>query len=158
MTETIAICVTVNGVRHAIDVPANLLLVDLLRERLNLRGTKVACDQGVCGACTVLADGAPMTSCLTFAFAVDGQELTTIEGVGGAGSRDPVQQAFYDCGVPQCGFCTPGMVMLTKAPLDRAPDADAGEIDRWLSANVCRCSGYQVFRRALCGAGEGDPR
>lgn len=158
MTETITIRVTVNGVRRTVDVAPHLLLVDLLREHFHLRGTKVACDQGVCGACTVLANGKPMTSCLTFAFAVDGQELTTIEGVGAAGSRDRVQQAFYDCGVPQCGFCTPGMVMLTEALFAHTPEPDPGEIDRWLSANVCRCSGYQVFRRALCGNGEGDPR
>jgi aerobic carbon-monoxide dehydrogenase small subunit len=158
MTETISILVTVNGVCHVIDVAPNLLLVDLLREQFNLRGTKVACDQGVCGACTVLVGGRPVTSCLTFAFAIDGQDVTTIEGVGAAGSHDRVQQSFHDCGVPQCGFCTPGMVMLTKALFACESDPDAREIDRWLSANVCRCSGYQVFRRALCGDRESAPR
>jgi aerobic carbon-monoxide dehydrogenase small subunit len=154
MSDTLTIHLTVNGRSYALDVPAHLLLVDLLRERLALRGTKVACDQGTCGACTVLSNGMPTTSCLTFAFAADGCDVTTIEGVASNGAFDRVQQSFHDCGVPQCGFCTPGMVMLAKALLDREPDATAGQIDRWLSANICRCSGYQVFRRALGVANE----
>jgi aerobic carbon-monoxide dehydrogenase small subunit len=149
MTET-TIQVTVNGDTHIVEVAANLLLVDLLRDRLGLRGTKVACDQGACGACTVLVDGLPMTSCLTFAFAVNGKNIVTIEGVSRAdGALDGVQQAFHDAGVPQCGFCTPGMVLLAKALVDRAEELDAIAIDSWLTANICRCSGYQVFRRAL---------
>ena len=149
MTE-IAIQLTVNGEPRTVEVPANLLLVDLLRDLFGLRGTKVACDQGACGACTVLVDGLPMTSCLTFAFAVDGKDIVTIEGVSKVDEAlDSVQQAFHDSGVPQCGFCTPGMVLLTKALLDRVDRPRAAEIDGWLAANICRCSGYQVFRRAL---------
>jgi carbon-monoxide dehydrogenase small subunit len=149
MTET-TIQVTINGEPCVVEVPANLLLVDLLRDRFGLRGTKVACDQGACGACTVLVDGLPMTSCLTFSFAVNGKNIVTIEGVSRAdGALDSVQQAFHDAGVPQCGFCTPGMVLLTKALLDQAGEPDATEIDSWLTANICRCSGYHVFRRAL---------
>jgi carbon-monoxide dehydrogenase small subunit len=149
MTET-TIQLTVNGDTHIVEVAANLLLVDLLRDRLGLRGTKLACDQGACGACTVLVDGLPMTSCLTFAFAVNGKNIVTIEGVSRAdGALDGVQQAFHDAGVPQCGFCTPGMVLLAKALVDRAEELDAIAIDSWLTANICRCSGYQVFRRAL---------
>jgi aerobic carbon-monoxide dehydrogenase small subunit len=150
MSTSVPLTVTVNGCVQRHDVPANLTLSDFLRERLGLNGTKVACDQGACGACTVLVDDAPVTSCLTFAFAADGKSVRTIEGVAGAdGNLNLVQQAFHDAGVPQCGFCTPGMVMLAEALMrsDPAPSSDA--IDCWMSANICRCSGYQVFRRAF---------
>ena len=156
MTETVAIDLTVNGQPHALNVPANLMLIDLLREHLHLSGTKLACDQGACGACTVLLDGMPVTACLTFAFVAEGRAVDTIEGVASAdGAFDRVQRAFHESGVPQCGFCTPGMVMLTRSLLafDGAPDPES--IDRWLGANICRCSGYQVFRRALAPT-EGD--
>jgi aerobic carbon-monoxide dehydrogenase small subunit len=150
----ITIKLTVNGEPRSATVPTHLLLADLLRDRFGLRGTKVACEQGACGACTVLVDGLPTTGCLTFGFAVDGKDIVTIEGVAKAdGALDRVQQAFHDSGVPQCGFCTPGMVLLTKALLDRAGEPSAAQIDRWLAANICRCSGYQVFRRALQGTG-----
>jgi carbon-monoxide dehydrogenase small subunit len=150
MSTSVPLTVMVNGALQRHDVPANLTLSDFLREWLGLSGTKVACDQGACGACTVLMDDLPVTSCLTFAFAADGKSVRTIESVAGEdGSLDPVQQAFHDAGVPQCGFCTPGMVMLAEALIrsDPAPSSDA--IDRWMSANICRCSGYQVFRRAF---------
>jgi carbon-monoxide dehydrogenase small subunit len=156
MSDTVAVDLTVNGRAHVLQIPANLLLADLLRDLLGLRGTKVACDQGACGACTVLIDGAPMTSCLTFAFAADGRSVTTIEAVAAAdGTLDRVQAAFHESGVPQCGFCTPGMVMLAKGLHGHHPEPDAAQLDRWLSANICRCSGYQVFRRAL-GSDETD--
>ena len=157
MSETVTLSLTVNGQGHVLDVPANTVLVDLLRERLQLRGTKAACDQGACGACTVLVDGVPTTSCLTFAFVVDGRSIVTVEGVEVDGLLDRVQRAFHEWGVPQCGFCTPGMVMLGKALLDREPQPDAAMVERWLNANICRCSGYQVFRRAFGAAGAGDP-
>jgi aerobic-type carbon monoxide dehydrogenase small subunit (CoxS/CutS family) len=155
MSTSVALSVTVNGRVRRHDVPANLTLSDFLREWLGLSGTKVACDQGACGACTVLVDDAPVTSCLTFAFAAGGKSVRTIEGVAGVdGNLNPVQQAFHEAGVPQCGFCTPGMVMLAEALMrsDPAPSSDA--IDCWMSANICRCSGYQVFRRAFSAAAD----
>ena len=157
MRASISVNLTVNGVPRTLQIPAHLLLIDLLREHLALRGTKLACDQGACGACTVLVNGAPTTSCLTFAFAVDGCNILTIEGVADSdGALDRVQQSFHDSGVPQCGFCTPGMVLLTKALFSQDAKPNASRIDHWLNANICRCSGYQVFRRALCDGGTED--
>jgi aerobic carbon-monoxide dehydrogenase small subunit len=156
MSTTVPLTVTVNGTLQRHDVPANLMLSDFLREWLGLSGTKVACDQGACGACTVLVDDVPVTSCLTFAFAADGKSVRTIESVASEdGSLNHVQRAFHEAGVPQCGFCTPGMVMLAEALLgiDHRPSSEC--IDGWMSANICRCSGYQVFRRAFSAmAGE----
>jgi carbon-monoxide dehydrogenase small subunit len=156
MSTSVPLTVMVNGAMQRHDVPANLALSDFLREWLGLSGTKVACDQGACGACTVLMNDLPVTSCLTFAFAANGKSIRTIESVAKEdGSLNPVQKAFHEAGVPQCGFCTPGMVMLAEALMrsDPAPSSDA--IDRWMSANICRCSGYQVFRRAFSAvAGE----
>jgi carbon-monoxide dehydrogenase small subunit len=150
MSVSVPLTVTVNGTLQRHDVPANLTLSDFLREWLGLSGTKVACDQGTCGACTVLVDDAPVTSCLSFAFAADGKSVRTIESVAGAdGSLNPVQQAFHEAGVPQCGFCSPGMVMLAEAlmSIDRTPSSHT--INGWMTANICRCSGYQVFQRAF---------
>jgi carbon-monoxide dehydrogenase small subunit len=150
MSASVTLSVTVNGALQRHVVPANLTLSDFLREWLGLSGTKVACDQGACGACTVLMDDLPVTSCLTFAFAADGKSVRTIESVAGEdGSLNPIQKAFHEAGVPQCGFCTPGMVLLAEALMRSDPAPSSDVIDRWMSANICRCSGYQVFRRAF---------
>jgi carbon-monoxide dehydrogenase small subunit len=157
MSASVTLAVTVNGAPHFGKIPPNLTLSDFLREGLGLLGTKVACDRGACGACTVLVDDMPVTSCLMFAFAADGKAIRTIEGVAIADGRlDPVQKAFLDAGFPQCGFCAPGMVMLAIALRESAPAPSPEAIDRWMSANICRCSGYQVLRRAFAAAA-GEP-
>jgi aerobic carbon-monoxide dehydrogenase small subunit len=150
MTEGVKIALTVNGAAVAAEVPNHLLLVDFLRDQLGLLGTKLGCDQGACGACTVLVDGRPITACLTFAFAVDGSAVTTIEGVApGPDALDRIQDAFRLANAPQCGFCMPGMVLLAKALLSEQPRPDPAQVESWMSANICRCTGYQAMRRAF---------
>lgn len=150
MSDTIAVRLEVNGGTHALTVPTSRMLVDLLREELGLVGTRVACDQAVCGACTVLVDGAPVAACSTFAFQADGRSVLTIEGLRGPDGRlDPVQQAFVERSAFQCGYCTSGMILLTKALLATDPRPDRATIVRWLGANVCRCTGYQMIVEAI---------
>jgi carbon-monoxide dehydrogenase small subunit len=148
--ESLRINITLNGRPETANIAPNLMLVDFLREHLGLQGTKLACDQGACGACTVLIDGRPITSCLSFAFAVDGADIQTIEGVSqDSGTLSQVQNALHDCGVPQCGFCTPGMVMMMEGFAGQNPLPPGQTLETWMNANLCRCSGYQGFRRAL---------
>jgi carbon-monoxide dehydrogenase small subunit len=144
----IAVAATINGRKQRFEVAPRRVLVDVLREDLHLTGCKIGCDQAVCGACTVLVDGSPTTACTTFAFEIDGKEVTTIEGLG-PGASDPVQRAFLECGAFQCGFCTPGMVLSVKALLRRHPDPDDAQIRQWLNANICRCTGYQMIIDAV---------
>ena len=155
-TETqVHVSLVVNGTRREVDVPARRLLSDVLRHDLGLTGTHVGCEHGVCGACTVLVDGAPMRSCQLFAVSVDGAEVTTIEGCRAAdGSLGPVQAAFRDCHALQCGFCTPGFVTTVTAYLreNRAPtEAEAREA---ISGNLCRCTGYQNIVAAVLKSAE----
>lgn len=148
MTE-IQISLSVNGKAHDLAVPPNAVLADLLRDRLALNGCKVGCDQAVCGACTVLVDGVPFAACATFAFAVDGCSVTTIEGLGRAGALDRVQAAFLATGAFQCGFCTSGMILSIVALLAREPDPDDEMIRDWLGGNLCRCTGYRQIVDAI---------
>jgi aerobic carbon-monoxide dehydrogenase small subunit len=138
------VAITVNGVPRSATVPARRLLSDLLRHELRLTGTHVGCEHGVCGACTVLLDGRPVRSCLTFAVAVQGCEVTTVEGLAAEdGTLHPVQQAFQDHHGLQCGFCTPGFVMSACGYLATNPDADdPDEIREEMAGNLCRCTGY----------------
>lgn len=136
------ILLNVNGTKHELAVPARRLLVDCLRYDLGLTGTKEGCSVGVCGACTVLIDGQMVASCITLAAAVDGSEITTIEGLASQGQLHPVQQAFIDYGGFQCGICTPGQVMAAKALLDINPNPSEDEIRDWMMGNLCRCTGY----------------
>ncbi len=135
------------------DVPVNPrdLLVDVLRKTVGLTGTKKGCGQGDCGACTVLIDGIPVLSCITLAISCQGKKITTIEGVvSESGELHPIQQAFVDYGAIQCGFCTPGMILTTKALLDRNPYPDVEEIKRSIAGNICRCTGYKKIIEAIC--------
>jgi carbon-monoxide dehydrogenase small subunit len=119
-----------------------------------MTGTKEGCNDGNCGACTVLMDGRIVTSCLVLAVEAQGKELTTIEGIASAEGLHPVQQAFLENASLQCGICTPGFIVATKALLDREPDADEGRIRHWLAGNLCRCTGYDKIIRAVLDAEE----
>jgi aerobic-type carbon monoxide dehydrogenase small subunit (CoxS/CutS family) len=145
----IKISLTLNGKAHDLAVPPNAVLADLLRDCFALNGCKVGCDEGVCGACTVLVDGAPRAACTTFAFAVDGCSVRTIEGVGRAGVLDRVQAAFLATGAFQCGFCTSGMILSIVALLAREPDPNDETIRDWLGGNLCRCTGYRQIVDAI---------
>jgi len=150
--SAIDITLTVNGRAHRLSVVPRRVLADVLREELYLTGCKIGCDQAVCGACTVLVDNIPVTACTTFAFELDGKAVTTIEGVAEGETLHPIQQAFLEHGAFQCGFCTPGMVLSVKALLARHPDPDEALIRKWLSANICRCTGYQMIIEAVQAA------
>ena len=141
---------TVNGQPVRADVPENTLLVQLLREHLQLTGTHVGCDTAQCGACTVIANGRAIKSCNVLVGQLQGAEVSTIEGVAAAdGTMHPVQAAFKDCHGLQCGFCTPGMVMSSIDLLKHHPKASEGEICELLEGNLCRCTGYQNIVKAV---------
>ena len=140
--ESIDLAFTLNGEPAGARIEPRELLVDVLREQFGLRGTKRSCDLGACGACTVLVDGLPASSCSTLAADMEGRSVVTIEGLGTAKSLDPVQQAFVDHGAMQCGFCTPGMVLAVKALLSENPSPTEDEVRHYLRGNVCRCTGY----------------
>ena len=137
------VTLTVNGRRRSAEVEDRDLLVDLLREKLRLTGTHIGCDTSQCGACTVLLNGAAVKSCSLFAAQADGAKVTTIEGIAKGDTLHPIQQAFHEEHGLQCGFCTPGMVMLLHEFLRRNPDPTEHEVRAALSGNMCRCTGYQ---------------
>ncbi|MEZ0072599.1 carbon-monoxide dehydrogenase small subunit [Planotetraspora sp. GP83] len=149
-----AITLVVNGVVREASVPARRLLSDCLRHDLGLTGTHVGCEHGVCGACTVLLDGEPVRSCLTFAVTVDGREITTVEGLATGGELSPVQRAFAECHGLQCGFCTPGFLCTATAFLRDNPAPDDEEVLEAISGNLCRCTGYQNIIKAVHRAAE----
>ncbi len=142
--QQVDVRLTVNGTPHRLRVPARRLLSDALRHDLRLTGTHVGCEHGVCGACTVLLDGAPVRSCLVLAASVDGAALTTVEGLAAPdGTPHPVQQAFKECHGLQCGFCTPGFLTTAVAFLEENPDPTPDEAREAIAGNLCRCTGYQ---------------
>ena len=143
-----------NGKNVSVDVEADEVLVDTLREKLMLTGTKKGCGTGDCGTCTVLLDGEAVRSCILLTVMVEGRKVTTIEGVGSVGNLHPVQQAFIDASAVQCGFCTPGMVLTSIALLDKNPDPTEEEIRTALSGNLCRCTGYEKIVKAVRLAAE----
>lgn len=143
-----------NGVRRHFSVTQDESLLQVLREKAGLTGTKKGCDFGECGACTVILDGRAVNSCCVFAVQADGKSVTTIEGIGTPEKLHPLQQAFIDAGAVQCGFCTPGMIMAAKALLDQNPQPTSMEITRALSGNLCRCTGYQKIEQAVLMASQ----
>ena len=148
--QQITIHVTVNDEAYTRTVPVNMTLLQFLREELHLTGTKEGCDEGECGACTVIYTGEAVTSCLMLAGQVEGGSVITLEGVGKEnGELDEIQQAFVEAGAVQCGYCTPGMILSAKALLDRNPKATHEEIRRAMSGNLCRCTGYSKIIQAV---------
>lgn len=152
---TSRIRLSVNGVDHDLDVPDRKLLSDVLRQDLELTGTHVGCEHGVCGACTVQLDGVPVRSCLMFAVSAQGHQVTTVEGIGNdPGQPAPVQQAFIDCHGLQCGFCTPGFITTIDSFIKDNPDPTEEESREAVSGNLCRCTGYQNIVSAVQRAAE----
>jgi len=144
----------VNGVRRVIDVEPNELLINVIREKLGLTGTKYGCGIGECGACTVIVDSKPVLSCLTLAVEVAGREITTIEGVAKNGRLDPVQEAFVEEGAVQCVYCTPGFIIIAKALLEENKNPSRQEIIEYIKGNLCRCTGYINIVKAIQKASE----
>jgi len=155
MAETVPVRLRVNGVEHEARVEPRTLLVHFLRDELDLTGTHIGCDTTNCGACTILVDGVPMKSCTMFAVQADGLDLTTVEGLGvEGGGLEPIQEAFHEEHGLQCGFCTPGMMLVGKALLARNPDPSEADIRRAISGNLCRCTGYQNIVKSIRHAAE----
>lgn len=144
--------IKVNGRERVFDVPPNTLLLNLLRERLDLTGAKYGCGIGECGACTVLLDDEPVLGCMTLAVDCDGRNVETIEGLGDGDGLHPIQMAYLEEGAVQCGFCTPGFIMTTKALLHENPDPSEAEIREYLKGNACRCTGYVNIVKAVQSA------
>jgi len=149
----VPITITVNGVTHSSEVEPRLLLVHYLRDVLELTGTHVGCETGICGACTVHLEGEAVKSCLMLAVQASGSKVTTVEGLSSDSELDPVQQSFWEEHGLQCGYCTPGILMTAHDLLRRSPDASEAEIKRALNGNLCRCTGYQNIVAAIRSAG-----
>jgi carbon-monoxide dehydrogenase small subunit len=153
-----AVAVTVNDTAYAVEVQANWTLLHLLQDELGLTGTKNGCDQGVCGACTVLLDGVAVRACLALAVRADGRRVMTVEGLKGEAAGRRLQQAFVDAGAVQCGFCIPGMLLASLALLEENPRPSAEEVREALVGNLCRCTGYaRIVRAVLTAGGNGEP-
>ena len=149
-----AMAFTVNGTVRTIEVATHHTLLDVLRDMLDLTGTKECCAEGECGACTLLVDGRSVNSCLMLAVEADGSEITTVEGLASNGELGPLQQAFLDKGAAQCGFCIPGQLMSAQALLARNPHPTVEEVHDGLVGNLCRCAGYQQITEAVLAAAE----
>ena len=152
------VAITVNGVRHEIEVEPRQLLVYALREQIGLTGTNVGCDTTTCGACTVLLDGRSVKSCTVLAVQADGAEVTTIEGLGSEGELHPLQQSFWENHGLQCGYCTPGMIMAGADLLAKNASPSEEDVREALAGNLCRCTGYQNIVKAIMAAAQAAPR
>jgi carbon-monoxide dehydrogenase small subunit len=148
---------TINGQPAVVPCPPETILLDLLREPLNLTGTKRGCDLGTCGCCTVWVDGRPVLSCLTLARLMEGRSVTTIEGVSPPSGLNPVQAEFVANGATQCGFCTPGFIMTATALLRDHPHPSREEVERAIAGNLCRCTGYSKIIAAIEAAASREP-
>ena len=152
MSANVDIAFTLNGVKRELSVPAGMSALEMLRDRLGLRGTKYGCGEGECGACTIIVDGATLNSCLMFAVDCDGRELITIEGVVLSESGERLRSAFVANGAVQCGFCTPGLMVQASHLIERDPTADETGIRRGIEGNLCRCTGYRKIIDAIAAA------
>jgi carbon-monoxide dehydrogenase small subunit len=146
------IAINVNEKQKRFDVEPHTLLLNLIRDEMSLTGTKYGCGIGECGACTVLLDGEAVLACMMLAVDADGHRVDTVEGLSDGNTLHPIQQAYLDEGAVQCGFCTPGFIMSTKALLDKNPNPDEAEIREYLNGNICRCTGYVNIVRAVQSA------
>ena len=152
--QYLEIRLSVNGEGHELRVEPQETLLEVVRNRLGLTGTKLSCDMEVCGACTVLLDGKPVSSCTTLAFEARGKEVLTIEGMSRNGKLHPIQEAFIEKGGLQCGFCTPGMILTAKAFLEENPDPTEEEVKEYMHGNLCRCTGYGMIVESILAAAE----
>ena len=146
------IALDINGRRYDLTIEARRLLADVIRDDCGLTGTHLGCEHGVCGACTVLVEGEPIRSCLMFAVQANGKKIRTVEGLASQDALHPLQSAFIAEHGLQCGFCTPGFLMLAAGLLEREPDMDEAALREALSANLCRCTGYDAIVKAVCAA------
>ncbi len=154
MTDRLDITLTINGQAHSVTVEARRTLADVIREDCGRTGTHLGCEHGVCGACTVIVDGAPVRACLMFAIQADGAEIRTVEGLADGETLHPIQRAFITHHALQCGFCTPGFLMLATAVLENDPDIGDDELVEALASNLCRCTGYANILKAVKAAAE----
>ena len=156
ITARTAITLVVNGARHSVEVEDRWTLAELLRDRLDLTGTKIGCNRSECGACTVLMNDQPVYSCSQLAVWADGASIQTVEGLARNGQLSPVQEAFVENNGPQCGFCTPGQLMTATALLNSNPSPNSVEVREAMVGNLCRCSNYNAIVEAVVAAGEGE--
>ncbi len=154
MTDRLDITLTINGQAHSVTVEARRTLADVIREDCGRTGTHLGCEHGVCGACTVIVDGAPVRACLMFAVQADGAEIRTVEGLADGETLHPIQRAFITHHALQCGFCTPGFLMLATAILENDPDIGDDALVEALASNLCRCTGYANILKAVKAAAE----
>ena len=156
ISASTAITLVVNGARHSVEVEDRWTLAELLRDRLDLTGTKIGCNRSECGACTVLMNDQPVYSCSQLAVWADGASIQTVEGLAQNGQLSPVQEAFVENNGPQCGFCTPGQLMTATALLNSNPSPNPEEVREAMVGNLCRCSNYNAIVEAVVAAGEGE--
>jgi carbon-monoxide dehydrogenase small subunit len=157
-SPTITIRLTINGEKKKLDILAGMTALEAIRDRLELKGTKEGCGIGECGACTIIVDGRAVNACLMFAAQLDGRQILTVEGLAQNGDLDPIQQAFAERHAVQCGFCTPGLLMSTRALLSEQSNPDRSEIVKAISGNLCRCTGYQSIVTAIEEAARRQPK